>query len=209
MACYNDSVLTIPNALAPSGDEHAIVSLLSDSLVHQIVDIQKELQKRLGDVLWVPPTNCLHITLMEIICNADYGKVPRMQLFSEWYGTYGTAVKEVIEQYATFTLEFSDLYVSPAAIIITASDPSPLNSIRSALLANIKLPDGTKQPPRIAHTTIARFMRAVELEDVQAAAQPLQRRVTESIKAFKLIKGLGPPDFNPKEIANYPLKDAG
>lgn len=94
--CYDYFVLTIPNALAPSQDEFTIAALLSESSVRRVADIQRRVTAALGDAVWIAPENCLHITLMEVICDADYGNQPRKQLFSDWYSKYNETAKEII-----------------------------------------------------------------------------------------------------------------
>ncbi|HSW36868.1 MAG TPA: hypothetical protein VLG37_00695 [Candidatus Saccharimonadales bacterium] len=198
-------MLTIPNALAPSEDEYTIANLLSNASIRNVEQIQQQIVKLLSDVVWITPSNCLHITLMEIICNTDYGNLPRKQLFSDWYRHYSEIAKEIIGQFSDFSLDFNTLEISPSAIIIKASDPGPLNNIRSALLSKTTLPRKTKLPPDIAHSTIARFTKATELERLREIIGSIKVNINEHIESFKLIEGLAPPILDPKEITNYPL----
>lgn len=199
-------MLTIPNGLTPSLDEYAIVALLGNSSVRLLTDVQKQLYALIGDALWVAPARCLHITLMEIICDADYGDLSRRRLYSDWYNKYGKITKEIISTFPPFTLEFNELCVSPSAIIIKASNPEPLNRIRTAIQSKTALPKETKRPPNIAHCTIARFIKSIPIKDITKKANSLGVNTIENIESFKLVDGLAPPTLNPRVIANYPLE---
>lgn len=159
----------------------------------------------LGDAVWIAPEHCLHITLMEIICDTNYGSYSRKQLFSDWYRNYCEIARDVIGKFSSFTLDLDELHVSPSAIIIKASNPDSLNDIRAALLTKIDLPKGTKLPPNIGHCTIARFNKAIDIEKAEDATKPINIHIRETVESFKLVEGLAPPRFSPEIIVAYPL----
>lgn len=198
-------MLTIANALNPSYDEFTLATLLGKSTVQEVALIQKQLDTLLGDSVWLTPPNCLHVTLMEIICDADYGNTPRKELFDAWYADYGALAKQIIEGNSTFPIVFNEIHVSPMAIIIKTNQPDSLNEIRKQLLNRIKLPEGTKLPPDIGHSTIARFKKEIDLDKVRHIVKPIPVNIIQKVQSLQLIEGLGPPTLNPNVLENYPL----
>lgn len=187
---------TVISPLVHSPEEHDIVAMPDAETVQKIVAVQKQLQLVLGDAIWLTPPNTLHCTLMEIICNAEYTGLSRKEHFRHWYERYNDTAKEVIAQFGPIEATFNELYVSPAAIILKAADPGPFNAIRTALLARIVLPEQTKMPPGIAHCTIARYNKVIDLDNAREQTRPIVVNFDTSISEFKLMKDLG-PDFHP------------
>lgn len=196
---------TIPTPAVHSENEHAIVALFSDASVRQAVAIQEQLVQIFGDAIWLQQPPALHITLMEIICNAEYKDISRQEHFRRWYEAYNQIVPETLADLPPCSLTFNELHVSQRAIIIKAADPAPLNDIRAQLLARISLPQGTKTPPDIAHSTLARFNTAIDLEGAVYRTRKIAVNIVEPIKEFSLVKDLGPPDFNGTPMQTYPL----
>lgn len=197
---------TIPDPQAPSHDEHAIVVAFSEDSLAVLSALQHQLRGILGDTIWLTPERALHSTVMEIICDTDYGMVPRKELFTDWYQQYDQIVAETITTMPPFEITFDQLVISPKAIIVKSTDSTILNDIRSTLLSTISLPVGTKLPPDITHCTIARFSSILDLEDIVEQTKMLNVTITERIETFKLLKDLGPPTFDPKTIQIYRLR---
>jgi hypothetical protein len=196
--------MTTVSPLVHSPDEHSIAAVLSRESIEKVVAIQRQLKTMLGDAIWLTPANALHMTLMEIICDTEYKELPRKQHFMNWYERYNDTVKEIIAHFPSTSIIFNQLHVSPAAIILKAESPQPFNDIRDALLVRTVLPAQTKLPPDIAHCTIARFNKAVDLNAARERASAIAVDFDEHIREFKLMKDLG-PDFNPSIIEAYGL----
>lgn len=109
---------TIISPLEYSPDEYNIVAMPYGESLEKITQLQSQLKNILGDAIWLMQPDCLHITVMEIICHIDYGDQSRRELFEQWYKQYNVATKEVLASCAPVTLHFSELVVSPGAIII-------------------------------------------------------------------------------------------
>ena len=196
---------TVETIQTPSDDECGIVATFSEHSLNSLTEIQDRLSDYLGDAIWLTPRRALHSTLMEILCDIKY-PVSRHELFAKWYAQYGQSVSEILSEIPTFEISFSEIEVSERAIIIRSATSDSFNSIRAQLLSKIDLPEGTKLPPDIVHCTLARYSRSLDLENVIATAQHLQCNFTEYITAFKLLKDLGPPSFEPKTIQEYNLR---
>jgi hypothetical protein len=184
---------TFISPLIHSPEEHAIVALPDSVSIQRIVKIQTLIKSVLGDIIWLTPPNTLHSTLMEIVCDTEYTGLSRKEYFRHWYDRYNDATSNVIAQFRPIDVTFSELYVSPGAIILKAVDPKPLNDVRAALLEHIVLPEQTKLPPDIAHCSVARYNEAVDLEEVRERVRRVDICVDVGlhISEFKLVRDLG------------------
>jgi len=189
-------------------EEYNIATLLTDTSRRQIEALQAQFKHILGDAIWLTPSNCLHSTLMEVICDAEYRGLSKQEHFQHWYKNYSEQTKEIIAQFPAFSISFTQVIVSQRAIIIKAADSTKLNELRAAVLAKTKLPEGTKVPPDITHCSIARFAQSIDLEVAQEQTKALSISLTEHVTAFELMEGLAPPDFKPTILETYTLGQA-
>lgn len=196
---------TIISPLDPSPDEYNIAAMLSVSTREQIMVLQEKIKTILGDIVWFTPPQCLHSTLMEIIWRTEYATLSRRQHFEKWYGTYHQTTKEIIASHNPFTIHFTELYASPGAIIIKAENTHEYNAVRNDLLTHTKLPEGTKMPPTIVHSSVARYAKSVDVAEVQQALQALTIDITETITDFKLVTDLVPPSSKARTLETYKL----
>lgn len=198
-------MFTIIDTQAYSPDEYNIVALPSKPFLQHISEIQKQLLHILGDAIWLTPIHALHITVMEITGPHTQPVSLRGKHFAQWQVRYGDLVKEVISNFRVGSLHFDQIIVSQRAVILKAANPDLLNEIRKELLTKTNLPEGTNLPPDIAHITIARFSKAVELNKAIQATEELKIDYTEPITSFSLLKDITPPDFNISCIDTYRL----
>ncbi len=201
-------ILTMETIATPpdhSENEHSIVRLLSTESTDQVSAIQDQLVNIFGDAIWLQKPPSVHVTLMEIICDTEYVGKSRRQYFDEWYAAYNETVKDVLSTIEPFNISFTELLVSPRAIIIKSLESEALNSIRETLLKRISLPPGTKIPPDITHSTLARFNTPVNLEEAKSRTTKISVDIHEHISEFSLVRDLGPPDFNGSPMQVYPL----
>ena len=196
---------TIISPLDPSPDEYNIAAMLSVSTREQIMALQDKIKTILGDTVWLMPPQCLHSTLMEIIWRTEYATLSRRQHFKKWYDSHHQTTKEIIASHNPFTVRFTELYASPGAIIIKAENTHEYNAIRHELLTHTQLPEGTKLPPTIVHSSIARYAKSVDVGEVQWAIKHLAVDITESLTCFKLVTDLVPPASAAKTLETYRL----
>lgn len=111
----------------------------------------------------------------------------------------------MLSSFSPFILTFDELEVSQRVIIIKTRQSDELNKIRAALLACIQLPKGTKNPPNITHSTLARFTKPLDLEEVVEKAKWTKTAIVHRVTEFALVKDLEPPIFNGTAMECYPL----
>lgn len=187
---------------------YTIALIASIQLQDQVSVLQDEILSNLGSSVWVTPANGLHATLLEIIQTKDYEEDTKDRLFKKHEQEYRTLPKRIITGFQQQTVLFDTIEASQNAIIIRASDSSFLNSLRKELNESVRLPNETKDPPDITHSTIARFSEEVDLSRVQELIASLEFEHQETVEKFHLVTDLVPPDFNYKTLEVFPLSGA-
>lgn len=188
-----------------SPDEYIIVALPGENFKSKIMAIQQQLVHILGEAIWLTPPHALHVTVMEITGPDTLPVQHRAEGYAHWQQTYGQLKADTIAQFSAFSLQFDQVVLSPRAIILKASNPEQLNSLRAELLSKARLPTGTKLPPDIAHISIARYSEAIDLDAALQRCKSIRINHTESVTSLSLLKDITPPDFKLTTIATYPL----
>lgn len=180
---------------------------LSKTTQRKIKTIQNAFEDRFAHALWSPPSEALHITLLDWLAPlVEYHKT-KDELFEERFATYDAAMHHAIANTTDIEIHFDSLLVSPTAIALVADHTSTqsINEIRRKFIARVDLLPGTKQPPTIVHSTIARFVGPIALDDVRAFAQTLDISVNETIQSFQLVRESVLPMLDYSEIKRYLL----
>ncbi len=178
------------------------LSFENQAVIH---DIQTALKQSLGDVVWCLPVDALHITLMDWIAPlVDYRK-DKDEIFRDIFESYDVVFENILSSIKTISVAFSEIHVSAGAVYLRGSDNGEFASIRRRFLENVDLIPGTKQPPTIIHTTIARFKNAITLESVQNVVTTQSVSFTQIIDAFLLVRETKIPMLERTVIKNYPL----
>jgi len=180
-------------------------ALLSENAQVKVSGLLQELTEELPEIIWPMPPEAMHITLCEIIQARKVYSQDKDTLFTDREDEYVHGAAEVLRSIPRFSVMFNRIEVSPEAIIIRTENGSAFNSIREKLLGRITLPDETKRPPNIIHSSIARYVEAVDIERVQSVMAKYSIMLEEPITEFKLIKTLVPPLLEYEELAGYPL----
>ena len=201
-------MFSIVSPKAHSDNEHTIVSLLNGTCLEQAIKLQNKLGQMLGDSIWLQEPKSLHITLMEIVCDTDYGSISRKEVFEQWYIENNETVKNIIAGIPEFEVTFSELLVSQRAIIIKSRESNELNYIRKQILSKTKLPRSTKLPPDITHSTLARFAKSIDIDELSDKLKYINFSGKQQISEFVLAKDLVPPLFKPSITERYELGKA-
>lgn len=156
---------------------------------HQIDNIQTRLHEKFSGAIWVAPRDSLHITLMDWLAPlVDYGE-DKDKLFHSVENRYIEALVEVLEGQRPIQVTFDTIEVYPAAIIVKGHDDGSYQRIREKFLEKVELLPGTKQPPKIIHATICKFLKKIdvsEVEDFVRQVKPL--RFQEGVSEFRLAR---------------------
>lgn len=183
--------------------------MLNVALDERNQEVVSELQQRLlgefGDIVWTLPPESLHITLMDWVAPlVDYGRNKDL-LFHEVFSEYDSVLHQIISSVDKFDITFNTLNVSTGGIFLTAVDNGEFQKIRSNFTDRVELQPGTKQPPKIIHTTIARFQKEIPLEEVEDFISQQKVHFTQTVGEFRLVNEKTIPMLEYELIKTYPL----
>lgn len=184
---------------------YVYVALLSQSSQEKITGLLEKLAMELPDVIWPMPQKAMHVTLCEIVQSRKSYSENKDTLYARRRQEYEVGAAEVLCRIPKFGITLDHIEVSPDAIIVRSGDGSMFNDIREKLLGRITLPEETKRPPNIIHSSIARYTKSVQMERVQAAVAKHTIEFKEPITEFKLLKTLVPPLLKYEELRSYLL----
>jgi len=179
------------------------VALISETGQQQITSLLEKLSERLNGIIWPMPATALHITLCEIIQPKPYveDKAKLLKNFPHY--------ERVLEEALTMPpipVTFDTIEVSPQAIIVRGRDDGTFNRVREQLAEKLPLPSETKSPPDIIHSTIARYKKEVDVEEVKAVVASMDINFVETISEFQLLRQTAPHLLNYQIARRYPLR---
>ena len=105
----------------------------------------------------------------------------------------------------SIALHFDTIGVSAGAVYRQAHDHGTFQHIRDSFLRETELLPGTKQPPKIIHTTIARFLKEISLADVQKYIADEVIDQTELVTRFRLVNETQIPMLGFEVLKSYQL----
>lgn len=150
--------------------------------------IQDKLLEAFPSAIWAAPAESLHITLMDWTAPlVDYGQ-DKDKLFQTIRPKYTETLVSVLEGQSSIPIQFGAIEVHPGAIIIKGNDDGSHQRIRENFLKKITLLPGTKNPPQIVHSTICKFVKEIDLEDVKHALRDESIDLHEEVAEFRLVR---------------------
>lgn len=196
----------IDNHIAKSVTGYMVNAIFDNDAKGQIEVIQNKLADEFGSSIWLAPIDSLHITLLDWIAPlVDYGE-DKSQLFQTHFTEYDSALQTALHEIRPLPLLFDTIKATPGAIIITASDETKFNEIRQDFLDRATLLDGTKQPPTIVHSTIARYKKEIPLEPIVRFIESLNVEFSYEVDRFRLVRENIAPQLQHELLKEYFLK---
>jgi hypothetical protein len=152
----------------------------------------------------------LHITVLDWVAPLfDYDGRDKKSLYNELYPSYDRAFRQITEALPPFDIHFTELRVTPSAIILVGHDQGQFQTLRQQLMNNVTLPKGGKQPPTIVHSSLARFVPPkIELTPISeyAADHPLD--IVQHMDAFRLVETRREPMQDFSVLDTYQLNSS-
>lgn len=171
----------------------------------KIAAFQERLAARFGGGLWLAPPDTLHITLLDWIAPlVDYG-TDKDELFKEHFAAYDRALTELTVDQKPITVHFNTLKATPGAIILTGEDDGSFQRIREGFLGKVALLPGTKQPPTIIHSSLARYTIPQDLEPIVDFVGGAELSFDHTVTHFRLVQEHVAPELDYTVIKEYPL----
>lgn len=194
----------IATNIGTKDNANGVCALLSPVGQQQVASLLEQISKELGDVVWCMPLSSLHITVCEIMQAKPYPE-DKEALFQQNQEQYKQALRAVLSNLEPIKVLFNRVEASPQAIIIRGSNDHVFDDIREKLVTSLPLPEGTKQPPTIIHSSIARFMKEIDFSIVEAVIAKLNVSFTQIITEFQLMHNVSPHNLHSEVAARFPL----
>ncbi|RJQ37607.1 hypothetical protein C4552_00390 [Candidatus Parcubacteria bacterium] len=166
---------------------------------------QRELKESFPDVIWCTPVGGLHITLFDWLAPlVDYG-MDKKRLFDEYFESYDAVLTEILNDIGPIPIEFSELRVTPNAIITVGVDNGSFQEIRDKFISRIDLIPGTKPPPKIIHATLCRYQKEIDLALIKNIAGTKRVNLKEEVREFRLLHEIIAPMVEFELVKKYRL----
>jgi hypothetical protein len=198
------TITSISNDIGKEDNACSILSVLPEQSQCIIASLLADLSSELQGVIWPMPIASLHHTLVEILQPKPY-ELDKQVIFDAHKNEYLAAIDRVLSHYRPFILRFNVIEVSPQAIIVRADDATIFNQIRSELVQELQLPQSTKLPPRIVHSSIARFIKEVDVAMVEAIVKRHSIDYREVVSEFQVRDHTWPHMLQYEIVKRYPL----
>jgi hypothetical protein len=183
---------------------YVLVARLSKAAQAYITSLLHGIDGELPGLLWRMPPKALHSTLCEIFQPKDYG-YDKTAAYLQHAQQYEAVVQRILAGLGRITVHFNAIEASPAAIIVRGQDDGSFNRVRTELADGLLLPAGTKRPPDIIHSSIARYADRGDLSRVQEVVKRYPVDFTEEITEFRLERCTVQPLLETETLAVYPL----
>lgn len=176
---------------------------LSHETLNAIQLVRQDLDEAFPGVFYFPPLESLHVTLLDWFDPLYEYSEPLTQLYERLHDEYDAALKSALHRRLPITVEFDTVRVSAGAVFIEGEDDGQFNGIRQDFLARVTLLPGMKPPPKIIHSSIARFKTSVNLHDIDEALQGIGIEAIEKVQSFRLVEERETPMLDYRIIYDY------
>ena len=184
---------------------YAVNGVLPEESRQYIAALQQRFIDTFPDVIWNTPQDALHITLMAWLTPmVEYGRATG-EVFEELFPAYDEVFKEAVDGMPPIHIQFDTLKATPDAIILIGHDTGEFQRIRQQFLERVDLLRGTKLPPNIIHTSIARYQKEHDLTPIIAAVEQEKVALNLAISAFHLVKETKLPMLEREVVEEYSL----
>jgi hypothetical protein len=165
-----------------------------------------QLEHEFGQAVFGMPSESLHITLLDWIAPlVDYEGQHKRRLFEKIYPEYHQALTEILRKQAPIQVVFDQIKVSASTIFIVGKDNGQFQAIRDQFIKLVDLQPGTKQPPQIIHSSIARFTKPIQLKAVRAFVSQQTLAITQDVVDFRLVHTSREPMLEYEVLKTYQL----
>ncbi|MGY1636890.1 hypothetical protein ACI78V_09575 [Geodermatophilus sp. SYSU D00742] len=181
---------------------------LSDRALGEIRRVQRLLSEVAPGLLWMTPPEALHITLLDWIAPLVPYDERRSELFARVRPQFDGCLRPLLESCPPIDVRFQQVVVGTDAIILRGTDDGTFGRIREDFVTGVMLHPQTKRPPRIVHTSIARYREVREIDELSAKADSIPLDLTERITSFRLVRENRIPMIDFDLLGTYQLAAA-
>ena len=192
--------LTKPSSLVGEREiGYFLNALISPKNQLVIQSIQNRFQELLGDGIWIAPAESLHITVGEVLTNTpDIDRV-----FQDRHSDYDAHLTEVMNDLPVPHIVFDTLKTGASTLYITGRDQGTIMSLRDQIEDRVKRMEGTAPPPDVIHTSIARYTKAIDREQIEKFIATLPVLFEQTLSDLQLIRQTVAPLIEYEVLKRY------
>jgi 2'-5' RNA ligase len=169
-------------------DGFIAVAPLDPAVQQSIAGLQAKLAERFSaEAFWIPTGDQLHITVAHVLSPEVTYDEPAPEIFGRVGQQAMRALDIAVQDRPTDTVVFDTVEAFADAIIVRGHDSGELDAVRQTFVDNFDLPAGTRRPPTIIHSTIARYRKPLNLEEVQEFVSSLAIDSSTDISEIHLV----------------------
>ncbi len=182
-------------------------TFLSPENQQKIATFQAALKRELPGVLWtMPDITQQHVTLFEIVMTfRDYPE-DRDTIFERHRAGIDAELKAQLANQGPITITLDTLEASPSAIIVRSTDDGSFQRIRDAISSKHLLPEGTRTPPDIIHSSLCRYVKEVDVERIRSVLAGHKLELIQEVTEFEMVRiWRMPMDYTTLNVYKLPL----
>lgn len=173
--------------------------------MHKTAQLQALIKAEFGDLVWNTPPDTLHITLLDWIApRVDYGE-DKSKLFEQLFAEYDAVMADILDGIKPIKVVFNEVKISPNAIFIMGHDEGQFEHIRNEFLKRVNLLPNTKLPPKIIHSTLARFQAEAPLQPIADFIAKQNLTYEQTVDHFRLVREDIIPQLKHELLKTYNL----
>lgn len=186
---------------------YAMNTEFSSDNIQSVVECMQEIKTTFDGAVFCTPKASLHVTLLDWIAPlVTYGGLDKDKFFGEVQPSYDKAITEILSSVAPIDVHFDEIKTSPSTIYIVGHDNGEFQKIREQFMERVELLPGTKLPPTIIHSSLARFTKPIELSAVNSFLASKTLHITQTVTDFRLTRATREPMLEFETLKRYRLK---
>jgi hypothetical protein len=198
--------LTIPSPeTGRPVDGYIVIAPLSQKSKDAIYAIQDAIQAAFPrNRFWFPRGDQLHITFAHIVTpNVAYPE-PHNAVWEHVRSQALAALKKRIPDPLAINVTFDTIVASNISVILKGYDKGTYDKLRKDFVSGFTLPEASRRPPDIIHTSIARFYDEIDMDQVQKCINSLEPTFVEVTKELQVIHETGLYVYTHDILARFP-----
>lgn len=168
---------------------YTVCAFFSPENQRRIAKLQAELHRALPGVLWTASdVTQHHLTLFEIVMTyRDYPQ-DRETIFKDHEVAIDAELTAQLAHQGPVPVSLDTLEVSPSAIIVRGTDDGSFQRLRDVVSGKHLLPEGTRTPPDVIHSSLIRYVKEIDAEQVRSVVAGHQLKLTEVVTQFEMVQ---------------------
>jgi hypothetical protein len=168
--------------------------------------LAQEISNGVHDALSSSVAEALHITLLDWIAPLySYDDQDKDKLFERIRSQYDTALSQAVKAFGPITVHFDTIKVSPSTVIAIGRDEGQFQCIRDEFVRHVDVLTDTKPPPTIIHSSLGRFVKAVDVQHVEDVIADISLDLTQVVTEFRLMRSTDAIIGKAEILKLYPL----